>query len=133
MRRLARRRLPRQFDNTLGDPGREFGDARGPRLVTQQPLHALGREAFLPTPDAGFRLAGLAHDSIRADAFGAQQHDLRPPHMFLRCVPVFDDCAQPIKVGLSDRKRNAGSHAQDSHAASLTGIPAGNQMSGAIH
>jgi hypothetical protein len=117
----------------LTDRRRELRDARGARLVAQQPLHAFGGEAFLPAPDAGFRLAGLAHDGVRPDALGAQQHDLRPPYVLLRRVPVFDDSAEPIKVGLCDGERDAGSHAADSHAASASGIPSGIQMSGANH
>ena len=53
--------------------------------------------------------------------------------MLLRGVPVFDESLEPIKVGLSDGKRDAGSHAADSHTANTPGIPFGNQMSGAIH
>ena len=118
VRRLAGRRLHRQFDDALGDRGREFRHARGPRLVAQQPIHALGGEAFLPAPDAGFRLAGLAHDGVCADPLGAQQHDLRPPNVLLRRVPVLNESVQPIKAGLGDGEGNASSHADDSHDAS---------------
>jgi hypothetical protein len=46
-------------------------------------------EALLPAPDAGLGFARLALNRVRADAFGAQQNDLRPPHVLLRRVAVF--------------------------------------------
>jgi hypothetical protein len=76
----------------------------GSRLVVQKPVHAFGGEAFLPAPDAGLRLAGLTHDRVRAGSLGAEQNDLRPPHVLLRRVSVFDRIAKPIKVG--GRKEN---------------------------
>ncbi len=94
---------------------------------------SFGREAFLPAPDAGLRLAGLAHDCVRAGPFGAKQHDLRSPHVLLRRIAIFDQIAKPITVGRGDAKGNAASHAPDSHAASLPGIPPGIQMSDLIH
>ena len=122
-----------QRHDPLGDRGIELRDARGPRLVAQQPIDAFSGEPLLPAPDAGLGLAGLAHDRVRADALGAQQHDLRPPDVLLRRVAVLDQSAEPIKVGRRDGNGNAGSHAADSHAASPPGIPLGIQMSDAIH
>jgi hypothetical protein len=133
MGRFVRRFLHGQSHDPLGDRGIELWDARGPRLVAQKPVHALGGEPFLPAPDASLGLAGLAHDRVRADALGAEQHDLRAPNVLLRRVAVFDQSAQPIKVGRRHRNGNAGSHAADSHAASPPGIPTGIQMSDAIH
>ena len=101
--------------------------ARGPRLVAQQPVDALGGETLLPAPDARLGFAGLAHDRIRAEVLDAEQHDLRSPHVLLRQI------AKPIDVGRSDREGNAGSHAADWHRASPPGIPTGIQMSDAIH
>jgi hypothetical protein len=103
------------------------------RLVAQKPIDAFGGEPFLPAPDAGLGLAGLAHDRVRSDALGAEQHDLRPPHVLLGRVAVLDQNAEPIKVEARDGKGNAGSHGADSHEASPRGIPIGIQMSDAIH
>ena len=133
MRRLARRFLHGQRDDTLGDGRIELRNARAPRFVAQKPLHAFGNETLLPAPDTGLGLAGLAHDRVRAEALGAEQHDLRPPHVLLRRVAVLDQIAKPIKVGGRDGNRNPGAHATDSHAASLSGISTGIQMSDAIH
>ena len=133
MGRFVRRFLHGQSHDPLGDRGIELRDARGPRLVAQKSVHALGGEPFLPAPDAGLGLADLAHDRVRADPIRAQQHDPRPPHVLLRRVAVFDQSMKPIKVGGRDGNGNAGSHAPDSHAASPPGIPTGTQMSDAIH
>src|ERR1700733_7637023 len=115
---LARRRRKGQSDDALGDRGVELGDARGTRLVAQQALEALVGEAFLPAPDAGLGLAGVAHYRARAEGFGRQQHDLCAPDVLLRRVTVFDKSSQPSPIGKCDRKANAGSHPKDSHAAS---------------
>ena len=89
----------RQADDALGDRGHEFRDARWPRLVAQKAPRSLQRRSALPAPDAGLCLAGLAHDGARSDTLGAQQNDLRPPHVLLRRVAVFDESLQPIKIG----------------------------------
>ncbi len=133
MGRFARRRFHGQRDDLLGDAGIEFGDARGPRLVAQKPVHAFRGEPFLPAPDAGLGFAGLAHDRVRPDALGAEQHNLRPPDMFLRRVAIFDQRSEPINVGGRDGNGNPSAHPADSHAASPPGIPMGIQMSDAIH
>jgi hypothetical protein len=116
----------------LGYGGVELS-ARGPRLVAEESIDTLGGETLLPAPDAGLGFAGLAHDRIRAEVLGAEQHDLRSPHVFLRRVAVFDQIAKPIHVGRGDREGDAGSHAADSHRASPPGIPTGIQISDAIH
>jgi len=87
----------------------------------------------LPTPDASFRLAGLAHDGVRVDALDVQQHDLRPPYVLLRRVPVFDQSVKPIKIGLSGGESDVSSHPTASHDANSTGIPCRTQLLGAIH
>jgi hypothetical protein len=133
VRGLARRRCKGQSDDALGDRGVELGDARGTRLVAQKALEALAGEAFLPAPDAGLGLAGVAHDRARADAFGRQQHDLCAPDVLLRRVAVFDESSEPSPIGKCDRKGNAGSHPPDSHAASPRGILNRIQTSDLIH
>ena len=86
--------------------------------LPQKAFEALAGEAFLPAPDAGLGLAGVAHDRARADAFRRQQHDLCAPDVLLRCVAVFDESSRPSPIGKCDRKGNAGSHPPDSHPAS---------------
>ena len=127
VRRFVQQRLHGQRDDTLGDRGIELRDARRPRFVAQKSVHAFGGETLLPAPDAGLGLARLAHDRVRPGAPGAQQNDLRPPDMLLRCVAVFDQSDEPIKVGGRDGYGNARAHAANSHAASPTGIPLGIQ------
>src|ERR1700733_10342493 len=92
---LARRRRKGQSDDALGDRGVELGDARGTRLVAQKALEALVGEAFLPAPDAGLGLAGVAHDRVRANAFGRHQRDLCSPDVLLRRVAIFNESSQP--------------------------------------
>jgi hypothetical protein len=67
MRGFGPRRLHRQRHDAFGDSGIKLRDARRPRLVAQQPFKALVGKAFLPAPDAGLRLARLAHDRARVD------------------------------------------------------------------
>ena len=74
--------------NTLGDIRPKGRDARRSRLIAQQAVVTGLHEAFLPAPHTGFRLAVLAHDLIGADAVGAQQNDLGPPDMLMRCVAI---------------------------------------------
>ncbi len=133
MRRFARRRLHGQGDDARGDQRIELRDARGPCLVAQKPVHAFGGETLLLAPHAGLGFAGLPHDRVRAGFLGAEQNDLRSPHVLLRRVSVFDQSAKPVKVGGWDGKGNAGSHAADSHAASPQGIPVGIHTSNFIH
>jgi hypothetical protein len=101
--------------------GSSFGMREGRVLVAQKSVHAFSGETVLPAPDAGLGLARLAHDRVRSGALGAQQYDLCPPDMFLRRVAVFDQSAEPIKLGGRDGNGNARAHAADSHAASPTG------------
>jgi hypothetical protein len=112
VRPFARWRLHGQGDDALGERSGELGDARGPRLIVQKSVHPFGDEALLPAPDAGLRLAGLSHDRVRPDPLGAEQHDLRPPHVLLRGVAVLDQSSEPIDIGGRDGKGNAGSHLQ---------------------
>ena len=80
---------------TASHQARSFGDARPERrgtrwtrLVAQQAAVSFQHKAFLPGPDTGLRLVGLAHDLLGADAIGAQQHVPGSPHMLLQCVTI---------------------------------------------
>ena len=58
--------------DTLSDTRPKWRDARRPRLIAHQAVVTGLHEAFLPAPHTGFRLAGLAHDLIGADADSTQ-------------------------------------------------------------
>ena len=55
--------------------GPSGGMREGRVLSRRRPVHAFLREALLPAPDAGLRLAGPAHDLVGANAIGAEQND----------------------------------------------------------
>ena len=76
--RLGRRIGEHQRDHALGHIRAQRRNARGPRSVAQQAVAALLREAFLPAPDAGRRLASPAHDLVGTDAISAEEDDLSP-------------------------------------------------------
>ena len=69
-----------------------------PALVPQQPVHALGREPFLPPPHRHLGAAHLAHDRKRAQAVGDQQHDPRPVDMLSAAVPIRHDRLEPSTI-----------------------------------
>jgi hypothetical protein len=117
----------------LTDRRRELRDARGARLVAQQPVEPLLDKAFLPAPYAGLGLAGLPHDLVRADALGGHKHDLGPPDMLLRRIAVMHQGLEPTNIGGRNGERLSCAHRADSHAAIPQGIPSGIQMSGSIH
>ena len=131
--RLARRFAKRQGDNALGGFGAKRFDARGTRLVAEQPIEPLLDKAFLPAPYAGLGLASLPHDLVRADAIGGQQHDLSPPDVLLRRIAVMNHGLDPTKIGGRNGEGLSCAHRADSHAAIPEGIPSGIQMSGSIH
>ena len=79
-------------------------------------------EAFLPPPHTGLRLAGPAHNLIGADTVCAQQNDLGPPDMLMRCVAIPRDRGQTVAINRLESNGNSGSHAPDLHATSPTGI-----------
>lgn len=108
-------------------------DARRTGLVAQEGVDTFLREALLPAPDAGLRLAGPPHDLDRADTVRRQQNDLGPPDMLLRAVAVAGDRLQTAAFGGSDGDGDAGAHAPDSHASEPAGIPLRIQASEFIH
>jgi hypothetical protein len=125
VRRFARRLLHGQRDDALGDRGNEFRNARGARLVAQKPVHAFGDEPFLPALHAGLGLAGLAHDRVRSDALGAEQHNLRPPDMLLRRVAVSDRRGGAVRVCRDANRHLPFRHLGRQGSASQSGNPYG--------
>jgi hypothetical protein len=122
-----------QSHDTLNSIAVHGWDTRRPCLVTQQAVVPFLHEAFLPAPNTGLRLAGSTHDLVGADAVHAQQDDLGSPHVLVRRVAILCQGLEPALASRLERKRNSTSHAQDSHADWLKGIPFGIQMSDAIH
>jgi len=130
---LGRRFGLAERDDALGDVGAKGGDARRPRLVTQQALIAFLHEALLPAPDTGLGLAGPAHDLVGTDSGCAQQHDLATPHMFVGGIAIPRKRRQPPPAGRLESDGYSRSHATDSHAFPAGGILCGTQMLDADH
>ena len=82
-----------------GDGVAQRLDARGPRLVTQQPFEALLRKAFLPAPDGGLRLVCLAHDLHRTKAISGEQNNPGAPYVLLWRVTVLDQSHKSPTIG----------------------------------
>ena len=122
-----------EHHDTLSDLRPKWRDARRSRLIAQQAVVTSLHEAFLPAPHTGFRLAGLAHDLIGADAVSAQQDNLGPPDMLMRCIAISRESQQAAAISRLESDGNSGSHASDSHVSSPPGIPSGIQMSDLIH
>jgi hypothetical protein len=99
----------------------------------QQAIDARFHEALLPAPDTGLRLAGPANDLIGANTIRTQQHDLGPPDMLVWGIAIPRERLQTAAIDGLEGDGNSGSHAPDSHADGLLGIPSGIQMSDAIH
>ena len=123
MGRFPRRFRERQRDDALGRLDAQRLDARGTRLVAQQPIEALLDKALLPAPNTGLGLSGSSHDRVRADALGAQQHDFGPPNVLLRGVAVLNQGLEPTNIGGRDGERLSSAHRADSHVHSAPGIP----------
>src|SRR5580704_4299732 len=111
MRRLMRRGLVGQGNNTIDGRGRQGRDARGPGLVASEPLDPLMHEALLPAPDHGSALADSAGDGSGAGAVGPQNNDPRPPNVLLRAVAIPDDRLQASSIRRSDRDDYSLAHA----------------------
>jgi hypothetical protein len=124
----------RQRDDALGRLGAQRFDARGTCPVAEQSVEPLLNKAFLPAPNTGLGLASSPNNLIRADAIGGQQHDLRPPDVFLWRVAVLNQGFEPTtNIGRRNGERFSSAHHPDSHDAPAVGIPLGIQMSGSIH
>ena len=124
MGRLGGRIGPGERHNTLGDLTRAGGMREGRVLSRKRPSVTRRHEAFpAPPPHTGLRLAGPAHNRIGADAVCAQQNDLGPPDMLMRCVAIPRDRGQTVAINRLQSNGNSGSHAPDLHATSRDGNP----------
>ena len=119
--------------NALGHIGAQPGDARRPRLVTEQAIEAFLHEALLPAPDARLGLASSAHDLVRAKPLGGEEHDLGPPHMLLGRIAIPRQRLQAAAISACDCDGNSCAHAPESHAPKRSGIPFRIQLSDLIH
>src|SRR6202041_1830996 len=133
MGRFPGRFRERQRDDALGRLDAQRLDARGTRLVAEQPIEALLDKALLPAPNTGLGLSGSSHDRVRADAVGGQQHDFSPPNVLLRGVAILNDGSEPTGIGGRNGERFSSAHRADSPRQSAAGIPAGTKSAGSIH
>ena len=85
MGRFPGRFRERQRNDALGRLDAQRLNARGTRLIAEQPIEALLDKALLPAPNTGIGLSGSSHDRV-SDATGGQQHDFSPPNVLLRGV-----------------------------------------------
>ena len=131
--RLMRRRLIGQFNHPVDRFGRQRCDARGPGLVAGQPRHPLRHKALLPAPDHGLALSDRAHDRHGAEPVAAQQHDPRPPHVFLRAVAIPDDRLQAPPIRRRNLDADPLAHAASSHRRPHRTTGFRTLPSGAIH
>ena len=131
--RLDRWIAQRQRDDALGDVRLQRWNARRPGLVAQQALDTFFGESLLPAPDAGLRLARPAHDLDRADAGGAEQHDLGSPDMLLRRVAVAHQRFEATMIRWGNLDGDAGAHPIALARPAGTGNPKRTQPSGSIH
>ena len=113
--------------------GSSFGMREGRVLSCRSPSTPSAAKRSCQRQTQVLDLPVSRNDRVRTGPLGAEQNDLRSPDVLLRRVSVFDHTAKPIKLGGRDGKRNAISHAANSHAASPPGIPVGIQMSDFIH
>src|ERR1051326_1254205 len=94
----------------------EWFAARRTGFVTQQTVHALLHEPFLPAPHDGFGAPSAAHDSVGAEPLRRQQDDLCPPDVLLRAVAVCHHCPETSTVGAGHIYDDPLAHRPDSHA-----------------
>ena len=95
----------------LGDHGlRDRCLARWSGLVAQQAVDPVGHETLLPAPHARLTLARSPHDLVGPQTVGGQQHDLRPPDMFLGTVPIANDRFQPLTITRIEPDLDTASH-----------------------
>src|SRR5271156_444372 len=123
MASLPRGIAKRQRHDALGRFNRKRRDARAPGLVAKKALKPLLHEAFLPAPHASLRLAGPAHDLIRAGAVAGQQNDFGPPNVLLRGVAVLDESHKRAPITWRYENGFSCAHRADSHSTITSGIP----------
>jgi hypothetical protein len=102
-------------------------------LVAQQAVHAFLHEPLLPTPHAGLRHTGLAHDFVRADAVCRKKHDTRPPNVLLRTIPVYRNRLKTRAIRGAQFNEYPCAHSPDSHEDRRPGIQKGILSSDFIH
>src|SRR6516164_857557 len=91
-------------------------------LIVPQARDAFIAEPFLPPPNDRLGLSSSPHDLGRAVAIRGQQDDLGSPDMFLRTVPVGDNCLQHGAVGGIQCNLGSFVHSPDSHSRVRRGI-----------
>jgi hypothetical protein len=101
----------------------DWGDVGRVGLVAQQVGDAFGRERLPPPLDRGLARAGVTGEFQRAATVRSQQHDLRPPDMLLRAVPIRHDRHKALAVDGRDADGDTSAHPPDSHAQLSSGIP----------
>ena len=120
-------------DHTRLDLGSERWNARRTGLVAEQARHTFDHEPFLPPPHACLARTGAAGDFHRAAAVRAEQHDLGPPDVLLRAVPVRHNGRQSLAVGVGHVDYDTFAHPPDSHGRVSVRIPNRMQASDYIH
>ena len=133
MRRFVGRIFRCQGDDLLDYSRIERFAARRTGFVTQQTVHALPHEPFLPAPYDGFGAPSAAHDPVRAQPLRRQQDDFCSPDMFLRAVAVRHHCPKTGTVGAGHIDDDPLAHPPDSHAQGKPGILKGTRTSGWMH
>ncbi len=123
VRRFVRRVGVRQGDDSIDDRLVERCNARRARLIAHQTIDAVDHVPFLPSPDTGLGLAGLAHDRIGPETGGGQKHDPRTPDVLLGAVPIEDDRIQSLTIRIGQHDRDTRAHAPNSHTPDRRGIP----------
>ena len=98
VRRLMRRRVPRQPDHLGHLLVRRSGCARRARLLPQKTIETLDHEPLLPAPDTGLGLGRGCHDRRRSGAIGAQKNDAAAPDMLLGRTRVRNDRLKPGSI-----------------------------------
>src|SRR5262249_9099893 len=111
----------------------EWFAARRTGFVTQQTVHALLHEPFLPAPHDGFGAPNAAHDPVGAQPLCRQQDDLCSPDVFLRAIAVCHHCPKTSTLGAGRIDDDPLAHCPDSHAQSERGILKGTRTSGWMH
>ena len=93
------------------------------RLIADKPIHPLGHEARLPSPNDRLRLAGPLHDLRRAVTSGRQKDDICPPNVLLWTIAIGNHGLKLVTVGAAQLDVRSLVHPLDSHTRVLQGIP----------